>query len=350
MSELEKRLRNEWDQDKRNAVRKTELSCTKKLSEYHQKMTEMENEVAQLKKEFLQQEKSKSPVVSRKSGQILMKSPELTDVEEEPEFSSYLLKEIKEILSNPNQDLLKHYQGIVKEANEWMKENDLSFAFKLLLKKNDEEMTVTSIQIANIKEAKEAIWTVARLQTWFEAAKMDQIVTNDPFGLFDITWRSSHEESTAVKQPEPTTPSKLFSRLNDLRNSLTKSPLQHIKSVFSPTEPPKSRRQLIEDKENRDESNEITFTTSAKKILLDVASSNIKLKRLCRKTTTNPNKPTDSNPDDENATVVMMKAQMLQNTEKIESVVHQMNLVLTENTVRDKYAKSPTKAVKFLIE
>lgn len=345
MNELEKRLRHEWDQDKRNAVRKTELSCTKKLSDYHQKMTELESEVARLKKEFQQQERSKLP--TRKSGQLILQSPNLTKVEEEADYSSYLLEEIKEILSNPNQELLKRYEDLVRESNDWMKDRDLQFTFKLFSEKNEtKQITVTNIQISNSEEQTEAFWSVACLQTWLDATKHDQIMKNAPFDLFDITWESREK---TPKQPEPTTPSKIFSRFNDFRNSLTKSPLQHIRSVFSSSpEQPKSRRQLIEDKENQEQnvSKVLSFTSSAKKILLDVASSNIKLKRLCRKTTITEVKEKD----DENSSVVLIKTQMLKNTEKIESIVHQMNLVLTENTVKENFAKSPTKAVKFLIE
>lgn len=319
-------------------------------------MTELENEVTRLKRENEKlQERSKSPMTSRKSGQLILKSPELTDVDEEPEsvLSSYILKEIKDILLNPDEESFKCYQEMVKEANEWMKENDLKFEYKLILnKEKNDKRTLASVQITDIKNTNEATWTVARLKTWLDASKMNQLSINDPFNLFDITWKSCDEAFSTKSDQEPSTPSKIFSRLNEIRNSLTKSPLQHLKSVFSPTEP-KSRRFLIEDKENQTNVTETTFTSSAKKILLDVASSNIKLKRLCRPKSTlleDSNNQKENEESQDGSKIHTMKSQLLKNSEKIENIVHQMNLVLTENTIKDNYAKSPSKAVKFLIE
>lgn len=319
-------------------------------------MTELENEVTRLKKENEKlQERSKSPITSRKSGQLILKSPELTDVDEEPEsvLSSYILKEIKDILLNPDEESFKCYKEMVKEANEWMKENDLKFEYKLILnKEKNDKRTLASVQITDIKNTNEATWTVARLKTWLDASKMNQLSTNDPFNLFDITWKSCNEVFSTKSDQEPSTPSKIFSRLNEIRNSLTKSPLQHLKSVFSPTEP-KSRRCLIEDKENQTNVTETTFTSSAKKILLDVASSNIKLKRLCRPKSTlleDSNNQKENEESQDGSKIHTMKSQLLKNSEKIENIVHQMNLILTENTIKDNYAKSPSKAVKFLID
>lgn len=319
-------------------------------------MTELENEVTRLKRENEKlQERSKSPITSRKSVQLILKSPELTDVDEEPEsvLSSYILKEIKDILLNPDEESFKCYQEMVKEANEWMKENDLKFEYKLILnKEKNDKRTLASVQITDIINTNEATWTVARLKTWLDASKMNQLSTNDPFNLFDITWKSCNEVFSTKSDQEPSTPSKIFSRLNEIRNSLTKSPLQHLKSVFSPTEP-KSRRCLIEDKENQTNVTETTFTSSAKKILLDVASSNIKLKRLCRPKSTlleDSNNQKENEESQDGSKIHTMKSQLLKNSEKIENIVHQMNLVLTENTIKDNYAKSPSKAVKFLIE
>lgn len=345
LREQDNRLRQEWEKDKRNAVRKIELDQTKKLSECHQKMSELEIELKNLRKENEQlQEKCKT----RKRYSTIKTSPDLRNItEKEENFTSDLLEELKNILVQPDRDVIEDYQEIVKNANKWMIDNQLSrYEFKLIIEHDESELLKIFINIIDNERQKIASWPLVRLEIWFESIKEDKVSVNSPFVLFETEW-TAHEINK-----ELSTPSKILGRLNDLRNSITRSPLQRLKTAFLGE--PKSRRKLLdENKENRLSS--LTgegFEMEAKQCLIDIASATIKLKKICRKPPMNTNTSIidlDNSDDEASKSTEKTKNEVNKRAEKIENLVHDLNYILTERRLAKDQTKSP-KAVKFLIE
>lgn len=347
LKEQEKRIREELSVEQRAAIRKLELESTKKLSECHMKMNQLEKELRGLKgeKELWKNKQSDESDCHLENNELDRLRRKLQS------YETTLLSDLKAVLRDSDHVHLSQATEKVTAANAWSCTNNRRLDFKLVSRKDGLGLLTLEVEITDAEKNRSTIWPLQRLEIWLDAVKYS---TNDCFELFETVWRDA--EGVVITTSAPSTPRKALNMLTEIGKTLAKSPIHKLCTAFQRGGEPKARRSLLTDnKENLlNTLMENSFEAEAKQCLIEMQAAAIRLQKLCKRS---KRYSTDASVIviNENETgdrqikvSERIRCEFERDTEQIEGIIQELNYLLSESQPNSN--ESSPMAVKFTLE
>lgn len=319
LREQEQNLRRQFETEKRTDLRTLELENTKKISECHMKMNQMEQELRKLKK-------------------AANSFPEetyfdLDDVQRilKP-YHTTLMEDLQAAFRTIDSEMVEKVGEKLRNANTWCRRNQKQFEFRSCCETRDATFGMVDIEVINHASQQKAIWPQQRFDLWYESA----LEGTDILAILESEWTPLNG-NTDPPESAPSTPRKALNALSELGRTLVRSPMQALRQSLAGAAASESRARrtlLIENKENiLNAMKENGFESQAMLCLIDIQAAAIRLKKLCKKSTATATHDASLvlilDDDDEEEISEKLRTELGRKAEQIERVVHEANYQLT---------------------